>query len=303
MAESLVLTWHPYNGAWVRRGHNGYVPNLLVNGVLDGLTVGDPMLMNDLKTAVGNPAAGSAPVNLLELRADDASGHGKHISWTSLANTKSGGFTYYPKLPMAVTHAKMSYWVRFRGSGGNEFIYSKGGKLWGLGGCMSPLTKPPTGGSPSPYGWSSRTMWLGDSVGGDRVNNDHMIGYFYGPTQSAGSYGQNRKATVGGLGVTPVGFGGSGGRADGAWHLVQQEHKMNTVTTEGNSNPPADGIHRMWLDESLVYENTSTQYRLYTAASITNICADLFRGGPDDTWGAAEEGYIDIAGPIQVEVF
>lgn len=302
MSDKPIFIWHPQTGGWVRRGHSGYTPNLMVNGDLSGLTVANPISAADAKTAVGNPSASNGPFSLLRLRADDGTGRGKHISWTSPPNTKSGGFTWYPALPMAVERARLTYWVRFRGSGGNQWIYSLGGKLPGLGGCISPLTKPPTGGSPSPYGWSSRFMWLGDSVGGDRTNNDHMIGYLYAPNQSSGSYGQNRKATVGGLGATPVGFGGSGGRADGAWHKVSQTHYMNSVTTQGATNPPANGYHAMHLDDALVYENSSTIYRFYTAASITNFCFDTFRGGADDSWGAPEEGYIDIGGPITVEV-
>lgn len=291
MVDKAVLTWHPRSGGWVRRGHYAYVPNLMVDQMFDDLTVADPMLLADLKKAVGNPAAGNATMTPLQLRADDGSGHGKTITWTSQPNTKSGGFTYYPQLPTPVDKAKVSYWVRFRGSAGNQWIYSKGGKLPGLGGCIAPLNKPPTGGNPSVYGWSSRTMWLGDSVGGARANNDHALAYLYDPTQVAPNYGQNRLAYLNG---SPVGFGGSGGRADGGWHHIEQVHHMNTVVTDGDPNPPADGLHEFYFDGQLVYQNTTQVYRLYTAARITNLCFDMFRGGPDDTWGAPEMGYIDI---------
>ena len=124
-------------------------------------------------------------------------------------------------LPRQVDNACIRYRIRF----GEDFDWSKGGKLPGLSGVapgVSP-TYPAGGGNPGDKGWSGRLMW---GSGGA------IEAYMYYPSQPY-EYGQ--------------GFDWSRKVDDGRWHVLRQCYVMNTV---GQKN----GVLRAWLDGVQVLE-------------------------------------------------
>jgi hypothetical protein len=145
-----------------------------------------------------------------------------------------------------------------------------GGKLPGLAGTRSGYSVP-TGGNPAPTGFSARCMWRRYGTEAAANLQANLVGYFYSPLLPANAIGND---------LSTGAFLWSN-----RWHHLKQYHKMNTVTTEGSTNPPADGIHRIWLDGVLVYESTSTVYRLYSDANINRLCWDNFYGGNDASDG------------------
>jgi hypothetical protein len=146
---------------------------------------------------------------------------------------------------------------------GSGTPWGYGGKIPGLAGVHG-SNSVPTGGNPSPNGFSARCMWRRENATSLRAN---LVGYFYSPQLAPNSIG-NDLATGQFL-------------YSNQWHHIKQYHKMNTVTTEGSTTPPADGIHRIWLDGVLVYESLTTVYRFYSDANINRLCWDNFYGGND----------------------
>jgi hypothetical protein len=174
-----------------------------------------------------------------------------------------------------VYEASIQYDVRFVGSGQWPF----GGKLPGLGGMLVGHGNPPTGGSPSPYGWSGRLMHR-------RTQKDNpsapgkLVGYVYDPTQiGAGTVGQDRET-----GVELVW---------GRWYRVKQSYRMNNVITEGVAGRP-NGVHRIWVDDVLVFEKTDQIFRVYEQAKVTHYLHDVFLGGNDPAWNAPADLDVHI---------
>jgi hypothetical protein len=195
------------------------------------------------------------------------SNYGMPSTGTGIALTST------PLIGGAVNEASIEYDFRAKSAG---VPWGLGGKLPGLGGVLSGHGGVPSGGSPSPYGWSGRCMWR--RQGTDTANlAAKFVGYVYDPTQTGetgSTYGQDRdtKKLLN----------------RGQWHHIKIYYKMNTIATESSAGNP-DGIHRIYLDGALVYENLAQVYRLYKAANITHIVWDNFYGGATDIWGPTSD--------------
>lgn len=177
------------------------------------------------------------------------------------------------------TEAVLEYDFRAVSSG---VPWGEGGKLPGLGGVVPGHGGVPTGGSPSVYGWSSRFMFRRFSNDPTGINPAaRLVLYVYDPTQPAGAIGQDRETNK-----TMVAS---------RWYHMAQYHRMNTVVTDGNTNPPADGIHRAWLDGNLWWDKPDQTYRYYAAGAITHICHDIFYGGADNGWGPLQPTQLQLA--------
>ena len=174
-----------------------------------------------------------------------------------------------------IYEATIEYDVRFVGSGQWPF----GGKLPGLGGVLAGHgTNPPTGGNPSPYGWSGRLMHRRTQANNPSAPGK-LVGYVYDPTQPAGRYGQDRDT-----GVQLVW---------NRWYRVKQSYRMNNIVNEGVEGRP-NGIHRIWVDDALVFENTAQIFRIWEQAKITHYVHDLFLGGNDPDWAAPADLDVHI---------
>jgi hypothetical protein len=164
-------------------------------------------------------------------------------------------------LPRQVDNACIRYRIRF----GDNFDWSKGGKLPGLSGVapgVSP-TYPAGGGNPGDKGWSGRLMW----GSGGAVES-----YMYYPDQPY-TYGQ--------------GFDWSGKVSDGRWHHLRQCYVMNTV---GKDN----GKLRAWLDGTPVLNRTDFVYRLKSSVHISHMMWSIFRGGATMDWAGRRDSHIDF---------
>jgi hypothetical protein len=244
----------------------------LLNTTYDGYTTANPISNADMWNAVGG-TVGNNTSTFDEASIVAVAGRGKvinhHFTAGEYIDTGDGMSMWVP-LSQSVDEATMSYDMRWL-SGSS---YGWGGKLPGLCGIAPGHGNPPSGGSPSIYGWSARSMWLAPTAGGNRSPAE-WIGYVYDPLQAGGSYGQNRH--------TSVGFGGAGGIPDGTWVNVKQYHRMNDVSVDGSSWS-ANGIHRMWFDGVLVYEKLNQVYREYTAGRVTHIDYSVYYGGGTVDW-------------------
>jgi len=176
----------------------------------------------------------------------------------------------------SVEEASIEFWFRAKATG---VPWGWGFKIPGLGGKRPSVSQVPTGGQPSPNGWSGRLM--GRRIGNAAAANlqADLKGYLYVPTLPANAFGNdlvtNRVLVA------------------NTWHKIKQYYKMNTVIAEGSTTPPADGIHRIWLDDVLCYESTTTVFRYYTDAMITNVVWDNFYGGNDATDGSPWGPVVD----------
>ncbi len=159
------------------------------------------------------------------------------------------GIALVVPLAKQVDNACIRYHVRF----GENFDWSKGGKLPGLSGVapgVSP-TLPAGGGNPGDKGWSGRLVW---------GSNGSVASYVYHPRQPY-KYGQ--------------GFGWSQGVDDDRWHVLRQCYRMNTVGQQ-------DGVLRAWLDGAMVLDRTDMVYRLKNTVHISHLMWSIFRGGATD---------------------
>lgn len=188
----------------------------------------------------------------------------------AMPNTGTGiSLTSTPLKGGAVEEASIEFHFRAVSAG---VPWGWGGKIPGLGGLKPGASGGvPTGGQPSPNGFSCRMMFRRIGTAADANMNANLVSYFYSPNLPAGAIGNDIST-------------GKVLKAN-TWHKIKQYHKMNTVITEGDTNPPADGIHRIWLDDVLCYESTTTVYRFYTDAKITHLVWDNFYGGNDVTDG------------------
>ncbi len=178
-------------------------------------------------------------------------------------NPSSGNHGIALAVPLArqVNNACIRYRIRF----GENFDWSKGGKLPGLSGVapgVSP-TVPTGGGNPGDKGWSGRLMW---GSGGS------VSSYMYHPKQPS-YYGQ--------------GFGWSRRVDDGRWHVLRQCYRMNTV---GKKN----GVLRAWLDGARVLNRTDFVYRLKNTVHISHLMWSVFRGGATMDWAGHRDSHVDF---------
>lgn len=250
-----------------------------------GLTVANPISNADMWSWLGRQYGGTS--NFANTSVVSTTGPGGSTSKVLDQYLQSGTFGMpggtgngtgiaLTSCPLGASYeeATIEFDMRFVGSG----QWPLGGKIPGLGGVLPGKGSVPTGGDPSIYGWSGRSMFR--RYNPNPTVNGFWVGYIYDPTQPAGSVGQDR--------TTNQLF------TWGTWVHVKTYYKMNTVTTEGSSSPPADGIHRMWWNGTLVYENLAQVYRYYAAARITHLVWDNFLGGNDPSWNAPSDVHVQF---------
>lgn len=272
------LLWNISQSQLQRRGVAQDAVIDILNTDFDAFPVSDPITIEDYRTAMGMTSGGGSSTVARTAIVSEA-GRGNIIRQHFHAGQygTADGISVNAPLIMAVDEATITFDVRFTGGG---FDWGWGGKLPGLAGIRPGYGSPPSGGAPSPYGWSCRGMWItpGSYPGSSSVPNE-WVGYMYDPTQLPGNYGQNHQTNVSFV-------------AD-QWHTVRQYYKMNTVNVEGVSGN-ADGIHLMWLDDVLVYSNYTQVYRIYEEARITHLMWSMFYGGSTVDWAPAIDTDIDI---------
>lgn len=245
---------------------------------VESATVGSPITREDMWAFIG--ARGGSYSNFTNTSVVQTDGRGgatsKVIDQFYPSNGQSNyampptgtGISLTSVVPIAggsVEEATLEFDYRMKCASGVPWGW--GGKIPGLGGKRPSTSSIPTGGSPSPNGWSARLMYRRDGTEAAASLRANLVGYFYSPNLPAGAIGNDLST-------------GKYLQAN-TWHRLRQYHKMNTVTTEGSTTPPADGIHRIWLDDVLCYESTTTVYRFYTDAMITHLVWDNFYGGSD----------------------
>lgn len=274
------LTWLHDGSALVRKGKAdlplGGIATLLDTD-FDALTIADPISLTDFRAAMGDSnVGGTSTVAQTALLA--ATSHGQVIEQhfpggsTNFDTTGIKAFIDEP-FGSGVDEVTIEYWFRILGDLGG------GGKLPGPGGIVPGNGNPPTGGSPSPYGWTARLMWLSDQYGGDVAGGHEIIGYVYDPTQPSNNYGQNRHTGVEMLADT--------------WFKGRQRIVMNTIASEGSSGN-ADGIHQIWINDSLVYSVTNQVWRIYAASPVTHLLWHEFYGGATNAWYPAADAEIEV---------
>jgi len=260
---------------------------VVLSSTLDAATVANPISLTDMRTFIGANYGGATNYQYTSVVSTIGTGgttskvlnqYMRAGTWGMPGGTGNGtgiALTSTPLKGGAVDEASIEFDIRFVGSG----QWDLGGKIPGLGGLLPGQSGGiPTGGTPSIYGWSGRSMFRRNNAAPTVSAN--WVGYMYDPTQPANQYGQDR--ATGQLFTW------------GTWVHVKQAYKMNTVTTEGSTNPPADGVHRMWFNGNLVYENTSQVFRYYKAANITGIVWDNFCGGNDVSFAVPNDFNIQF---------
>lgn len=269
---------------------------VLINGNLESAAVQSPMTRETLWAFTGRANYGQASnlVNTRVVQTDGPGGVTSKVWEQNFPAVVSGSTSNYAmpptgtgialtslKLPTATEHARISYDVRFL-SDGPPFGW--GGKLWGLGGIGQGRTSVPTGGQPSPYGWSCRPMFRGAKRGSAGENNltANAVFYMYEPQQPSGTVGGDRQ--------TGKQF------VRGQWHHIEQEFVMNSVASPGV--PVANGIHRGWIDGVQCWEKLDQVFRVYTDAMVTHAVLDNFYGGDDEAdnspWGPKADTRIQF---------
>lgn len=270
----MTQIWTAQNGNLVRLSGQQLV---LLNENYDALPVSNPITIENFRSTLDWTGGGSGTVARTSIVAVAGRGNVVQQQFHAGQFGTADGIALSAPLTQSLDEAYIRYDVRFVGS---NFDWQWGGKIPGLAGVLPGQGAPPSGGVPSPYGWGCRGMWITpDSYPGSSSSPNEWIGYMYDPTQSAGNYGQNRH--------THQSF-----VAD-QWHTITQYYKMNTIATEGSSGNP-NGIHRMWFDGNLVFENTTQVYRIYQNANITHIQWSLFYGGNTSDWATTIDTQIQI---------
>jgi hypothetical protein len=248
-------------------------------------TVASPISNADMWTGVGGTVGNNVSTFKDASIVNVGAPHNKVINHFNLGgsfidSSPSYGMSMWVPLLQSVDEAAIEYDLRWLTpdpvTASNPWGW--GGKLPGLCGIAPGHGNPPSGGSPSVYGWSGRGMWITPAAGfGSESPRTPVewISYLYDPLMPGGSFGQNRR--------TGVGWAGVGGVPVGTWVNLKQYYKMNTVTTDGSSWA-ADGIHRMYWNGALVYEKTNQVFREYTAGRITHLAYDVYFGGGTASW-------------------
>lgn len=173
-------------------------------------------------------------------------------------NVPLGGAQFYGDLFLpASPQLRLRYYVRFA----DGFDFVKGGKLPGLfGGVGASGGTVPNGVD----GFSSRLMW--------RRQGEGEV-YAYLPTSE--TYGTSIQR-------------GAWQFQPGIWYKLDQEIKLNTPHL-------TDGQIRLWVNDTLVIEQTDLRFRTTDALQIDGIFFSTFFGGGDPSWATPQDTYIDFA--------
>lgn len=258
-----------------------------LSSTLDAATVANPISLIDMRTFIGANYGGATNYQYTSVVSTTGPAgatskvlnqHLEAGTWGMPGGTGNGtgiALTSTPLKGGAVDEASIEFDIRFVGSG----QWDLGGKIPGLGGLFPGQGGGvPTGGTPSIYGWSGRSMFRRNNSA--PTVSSAWVGYVYDPQQPADQYGQDRATTKLFTWNT--------------WFHIKQAYKMNTVTSEGSATPPANGVHRMWHNGVLCYENLAQVYRRYAAARITHLVWDNFCGGNDVTFAAPADFEIQF---------
>jgi hypothetical protein len=169
-----------------------------------------------------------------------------------------GGGQFYATLNLpAQTALRLSYAVRFS----EDFDFVKGGKLPGLyGGAGNSGGDIPDGTD----GFSTRLMWRRDGAGEL---------YAYLPT----SEGYGTSIDRGAWTFQP-----------GVWHRIEQEVVLNHPDQ-------ANGRVRVWVDDTLVINQSGLQFRTVDGLKIDGLFFSTFFGGGDASWSTPKDVYADFA--------
>jgi hypothetical protein len=265
------------------------VPNqgtTALSSTLETATVANPIGLTDMRTFIGANYGGATNYQYTSVVSTAGTGGAtskvlnQHIeagTWGMPGGTGNGtgiALTSTPLKGGAVDEASIEFDIRFVGSG----QWDLGGKIPGLGGIRTGQAGGvPTGGDPQPYGWSGRSMFRRNNAAPTVSAN--WVGYVYDPLQAAGQVGQDR--ATGKLFTW------------GTWFHIKQAYRMNSITTEGSIGA-ANGVHRMWHNGVLCYENLAQVFRIYASARITHLVWDNFCGGNDVTFAAPADFEIQF---------
>lgn len=296
-----IITEHLISGGkWQRYGRTPIlaplpdpepVPewNLILNAPsTSGFTLG-PISRANFQTFMGATDFTNTPSPNLDV-VQTSQGE-KVLEWYSPANTMGTGtgMAMFVNLPGKVWADKLysEYELWFGGANAelDDFAWGWGGKLPGQGGSTSSTGvigsgNSPSGGTPNTRGFSSRLMWYGPGAGYGGVisSPNELAGYPYLPLQPAGSYGKPVWTNY----IFP----------SRQWIKVRQEYVMNTVPSEGTGNP--DGIHRIYVNDVLKYEDKKTIWRIYSNVHVDETQFSLFRGGAEQTWAVPVDTRIRL---------
>ena len=171
----------------------------------------------------------------------------------------------------------LEYDFRFTPTGNNQFDFSRGGKLPGLG---SDTTA--SGGNHPFYtgvpGFTARYMWRS---GGNLAVYLYARNYLGGPTGSEGQkYGEDIPLYwPDGSPVKPT---------PGTWYNIKQRIYMNTPGL-------ANGGLRVLVNDQQVLRKTDIEYRAaWEYNKIDNLYLTSFPGGNDSSWAPAHTQFLNI---------
>jgi len=279
----------PALGALPRSSAKAATVTSILSSNLETATVADPVSVADMQTFLGDTTGVGGAGNYAFTSVKWAAGRDQRSTKVLSQHLEQGGYGMPANghggtgiaigrvdlKGAPIYEATIEYDVRFVGSG--QWPY--GGKLPGLGGVLAGHGSPPSGGDPSPYGWSGRLMHRRTQANNPTAPGK-LVGYVYDPTQTgAGTTGQDRET-----GVELVW---------NRWYRVKQSYRMNNIVTEGVEGRP-NGIHRIWVDDALVFENTKQVFRIYEQAKVTHYVHDVFLGGDDPAWSAPADLDVHI---------
>ena len=185
-------------------------------------------------------------------------------TWSPAATKKAGlpvgGAQFYGRVfAQPVAAATLTYFIRFP----KDFDFVKGGKLPGLyGGTGNTGDHNPTGFD----GFTTRQMWREGGRG---------IGYPFLPDSP-------------GKGTTMQCLPKPLFQADGRWHEVKQEVKLNTIGK-------FDGSLALYYDGRLAANATGLTFRSTPALGIDGVLFQTFFGGATDEWATPVETHVDFA--------
>ena len=171
----------------------------------------------------------------------------------------------------------LEYDFRFTPTGNNQFDFSRGGKLPGLGSGTTAV-----GGNHPFYtgvpGFTARYMWRS---GGNMVVYLYARNYLGGPTGSEGEqFGEDIPLYwPNGSPVKPT---------PGTWYNIKQRIYMNKP---GEAN----GGLRVWVNDQEVLRKTDIEYRAaWENFKIDNLYLTSFPGGNDPSWAPAHTQFLNI---------
>ena len=169
-----------------------------------------------------------------------------------------GGAQFYADLFVPPhDELRLSYYVKFA----EGFDFVKGGKLPGLfGGAGASGGSIPDGSD----GFSTRLMW--------RTEGEGEV-YAYLPTSERFGTSIDR---------------GAWQFEPGIWYKLDQEVILNTPDV-------ADGEIRLWVNDTLVIEQTEIMFRTADSLQIDGIFFSTFFGGGDPSWATPQDTYVDFA--------